>query len=244
MILFLLFIMITNNAIAQEERFFDTHGRGWYWYEEEKLQKEKEKLSVSAQGASLKMKALKAQLERTLDQAVLYPSEKNIISYILLQEKIADKSERFANNWQKVLYTHPELDRKIKHPTTQAALPIYYQQKSKTTQTKVASLAKEYGLLYFYKGSCPYCTAFSSVVKDFAARYNLAVLGVSLDGMVAQEFPDSKTDNGIATSLNVKVVPALIAVHPKTGKQIPIAYGFISQSEMEARINLLVEGEQ
>jgi conjugal transfer pilus assembly protein TraF len=86
------------------------------------------------------------------------------------------------------------------------------------------------------------CTAFALVVRDFAARYNLTVLGVSLDGIVLREFPTSRQDNGIATSLNIKVVPALIAVHPKTGKQIPIAYGMISQSEMEARINLLLEG--
>jgi conjugal transfer pilus assembly protein TraF len=243
MIFFLSFIVFAQTAIAYEERFFDTHTRGWYWYEEQKSEKEK-KPSASAQGASLKMQALRAQLERTLDQAVLYPTEKNIISYILLQEKIADKSEKFANNWQKVLYTHPELDRRIKHPTTQAALPIYYQLQRQQNQKKIAKIAKEYGLLYFYKGSCPYCVAFSPVVRDLAARHNLTVLGVSLDGMVAQEFPDSKKDNGIASSLNVSVVPALIAVHPKTGKQIPIAYGFISQSEMEARINLLVESEQ
>jgi conjugal transfer pilus assembly protein TraF len=238
-----IFVLITQSAIASDDRFFEDSDRGWFWYEKEKPEdEEKQKVAIDTQDASAQMKALKAELEKTLDKAILYPTEQNIISYILLQEKIADRSERFADNWQKALYTHPELDRKVKHPTTQAALPIYYQEKSKATKAKIASIAKEYGLLYFYKGGCPYCTAFAPVIRDFAARYNLTVLGITLDGIVLREFPTSRQDNGIATSLNIKVVPALIAVHPKTGKQIPIAYGMISQSEMEARINLLVEG--
>ena len=53
------------------------------------------------------------------------------------------------------------------------------------------------------------------------------------------EFPNAKQNNGIAERLQITHVPALIALHPKTGQFIPLAYGLVSEREIEQRVELL-----
>ena len=62
---------------------------------------------------------------------------------------------------------------------------------------------------------------------------------MSLDGGRLPEFPNAKRDNGISKRLQIAHVPALIALHPKTGQLIPLAYGMISETEIEERLSLL-----
>jgi conjugal transfer pilus assembly protein TraF len=76
-------------------------------------------------------------------------------------------------------------------------------------------------------------------LKHFAASHGWSVLAVSLDGGTLPEFPEAKRDNGIAKRLQIGHVPALIALHPKTQKLIPLAYGMISESEIEERVAIL-----
>ncbi len=231
-------IVLLHQSAFAEESFFGSAARGWHWYESKKEEEEKKaKLQLTP---LQKTKVFNQELEKKLHTAIWHPTEKNIIAYLKIQEELMDRSEKFAFNWQKVIYYHPELDSKVKHPTTQAALPIYYAEQQKEIENKIKSLAKNYGLIYIYRSECPYCQKFAPVVKDFAARYNWQVLGISLDGKQIEEFPNSKQNNGIAEALNIKVVPALLAVNPKDNSYIPVAYGYISQQEMETRINLLV----
>lgn len=65
-----------------------------------------------------------------------------------------------------------------------------------------------------------------------------------MDGGTFSEFPDAKRDNGISKHLNITHVPALIALHPKTGEFIPLAFGLISESEIEARIDILADAQR
>ncbi len=79
-------------------------------------------------------------------------------------------------------------------------------------------------------------------MKRFSQKHGWAVLAISMDGSsrtILPEFPDAKPDNGISKRLQITHVPALVALHPKTGKLIPLAYGLVSESEIEERIELL-----
>jgi len=78
-------------------------------------------------------------------------------------------------------------------------------------------------------------------VKRFAQIYGWSVLAISLDGGSLPEFPHAKRNNGMAEQLQISHVPALIALHPKTGQLIPLASGLISESEIEQRIEILTK---
>jgi conjugal transfer pilus assembly protein TraF len=94
-------------------------------------------------------------------------------------------------------------------------------------------LASEYGLFFFFRKNCSYCHHFAPIVKRFADKYNWSVLGISLDGGTLSEFPHAKRDNGISARLGITHVPALIALHPKTKKLIPLAYGWFQKMKLK-----------
>lgn len=150
-----------------------------------------------------------------------------------------DQSERFSEAWKEVVLKTPSLDETLVHPVDQNARHIYYRERHQDIAKRIKVLAQEYGLFFFFKGACDYCHHFAPIVKDFAKKHGWSVLAVSLDGGTLPEFPGARKDNGMAVRLQVSHVPALIAFHPSSGQMIPLAYGLISESEIEERIELL-----
>lgn len=229
--------------------FFERHAEGWHWYQDPpkaektlEAQAEKPGLVMSKPlTASEQIKAQRQALEESLGEAIIKPTSENIKKYIVLQRKLLDQSSKFADEWQRVVMTHPELDESLQNPIDQNALQVFYAEKNKDIQAKIKSLAGSYGLFFFFKGQCPYCHSFSPIVKNFAQKYNWDVLAISLDGGKLREFPHAKNDNGVATNLGIAHVPALIAINPKTGDMLPLAYGMVSESEIEKRVMLLTQ---
>ncbi len=231
---------------CESSGFFERHAEGWHWYatlpehdqnpESSHQNKNKKKISPTEN-----IENQRKELERKLHAAIVEPNQENIISYILAQKALMDQSQKFSESWKQVVMTNPSLDETLTYPVDQNARQIYYQQKNKEIKDKIKKLAGEYGLFFFFRKECAYCHAFAPVVKSFAQAYGWSVLPISLDGGTLPEFPKAKRDNGIAEKLQITHVPALIALHPKSGKLIPLAYGMTSMSEIEQRVELLTQ---
>ncbi len=239
-LMLLVIMQCTNGAYAS---FYKESGRGWLWYEklsktaeEQKQQSVEKNLSPTEQ-----VMAMRKEAEDKLHAALVKPTEANLVAYIKAQEKIGARSEFFANQWQRVIMTHPELDYSLKHPHSYNALHIYRAQASKAKKNKIKQLVKTHGLLFFFRGDCKYCQGFASVVKNFAQQYNWTVLAIQIGDVGLPEFPQAQRDNGIVSNMGIAHVPALIAVDPRNNKMLPLAYGYTSEDEIENRVNLLVE---
>ncbi len=223
--------------------FFERHAEGWHWYAPqsgsdqlpENSTQTKKKTPTEA------IKSQRKELEQKLHAAIVEPSQENIISYILAQKALMDQSQRFSESWKRVVMTNPSLDETLTYPVDQNARQIYYHEKNQEIKDRIKKLAGEYGLFFFFRKGCAYCHAFAPIVKNFSKSYGWTVLPISLDGGTLPEFPKAKRDNGIAEKLQITHVPALIALHPKSGKLIPLAYGMTSMSEIEQRVELLTQ---
>jgi conjugal transfer pilus assembly protein TraF len=247
------FFFLSTEHYALSTAFFERHAEGWHWYEEiprdNKIEeRKKSSLKESPSGRSSpfsssppteKIEAQRKALETKLHTAILEPNSDNIITYILAQKALMDQSERFSESWQRVVMTTPALDETLVHPVDQNARHVYYQERHQDITKRIKALAQEYGLFFFFKGECSYCHHFAPVVKHFAKKHGWSVLAVSLDGGTLPEFPGARQDNGMAVRLQVSHVPALIAFHASSGQMIPLAYGMVSESEIEERIDLL-----
>jgi conjugal transfer pilus assembly protein TraF len=237
-----------NNIVYATDIFTKKRSEGWHWYEDRRQQqeiidKDQAQPELPKETASQRLQKLRQEIQLKLDAAIDNPSSENLESYMLVQRRLMDKSQNFAENWQRVLYTKPYLDETITNPVNQAANHIYLDQQKESRFNKIKGLSAEYGLIFLYKGNCPYCRNFAPLAKKFAEKYKWSVMAISLDSKFLPEFPVSKNNNGIAEKLGIDVVPALIAIHPSTGKVIPLAYGMVSESEIEDRVNLLVNDE-
>lgn len=226
------------------QSFYSGHARGWHWYETKKKEpealKEEKRMQVKALSPTEKVEAIRKDAEGKLHKAMLKPTEQNVKSYIIAQEKIADRSEVFSQVWQRVINKNPELDQTIKNPVTPTALQISRRENLEQKREKIKSLSNEYGLMFFFKGDCSYCKAFAPVVVNFANKYNWDVLPIQIGNVGLPEFPNAKQDNGIVERLGIASYPALIAVHPKSEKMIPLTFGFANESEIEDKVNVMV----
>ncbi len=238
---FFLFLLLST---ASASPFFERHAEGWHWYQSLSDNKVEEKTEKTDQISltptpTEKIESQRKEIEQKLHTAIVEPTRENLMAYIIAQKALMDQSQRFSESWQRVVMTTPALDESLVHPVDQNARHVYYGEKNKELTKRIQALAQEYGLFFFFKKECPYCHHFAPVVKHFAEKHGWSVLAISLDGGVLPEFPHARRDNGIASRLQVAHVPALIAVHPRSGQTIPLAYGLVSESEIENRVELL-----
>lgn len=244
-ILFLSVLFLAIEHSASSTAFFEHRAEGWHWYQdplvENEVEEKKEKAgpTLPLQTPTEMIEIQRKALETKLHAAIIEPSRENIIAYIIAQKGLMDQSQRFSESWQRVVMTTPTLDETLVHPVDQNARHIYYGEKQKELISRIKALAQEYGLFFFFKGNCPYCHQFAPIVKHFAKKHGWSVLAVSLDGGVLPEFPHARHDNGMAIRLQITHVPALIAFHSGSGQMIPLAYGLVSESEIEERTDLL-----
>lgn len=243
-IIFLLVLLLAIEHSASRAAFFERRAEGWHWYQslnDNKVEENPEKADQSSltPTPTENIEAQRKALEQKLHAAIVHPTREHIIAYIIAQKALMDQSQRFSESWQQVVMTTPALDETLIHPVDQNALHVYYEEKNKEISKRIKALSQSYGLFFFFKKECPYCHRFAPVVKRFAEKHGWSVLAISLDGGSLPEFPYARQDNGIAGRLQVAHVPALIALHSSSGKTIPLAYGLISESEIERRVELL-----
>lgn len=222
--------------------FYEDKARGWFWYEDPADLEEKEQEEVSAQKANEYIAKVKKELEDKKALALVKPTHKNIYTYMQAQKQVMDRSELFSKKWQEVLYKNPyELDYTVKHPTMQAARHIAIDEEKKQREDRIKALSEEYGLFFFFAGSCSYCHGFAPIVEQFSKKYGWKVLAISLDGGAIKEYPNAQRDNGTAKVLNIKSLPTLIAVCPKTGKTILLSVGMTAFDQIEKRLDVLMQ---
>ncbi len=234
-------------AYAADAAFFERHAEGWHWYQDPVKALNPEKPNQEGSPSPSPTERIEKQrkvLEKKLHAAIVEPTRENVMAYIVAQRALMNQSQRFSESWQRVVMTTPSLDETLIHPVDQNARSLYYAQQQKDLSERIQTLAQEYGLFFFFRKNCPYCYRFAPIVKRFAQKYGWSILAVSLDGGTLPEFPRTRRDNGIAARLGVTHVPALIALHPSSGKLIPLAYGMVSESEIERRIELLTHAKR
>lgn len=231
-------------TVQAQAGFFDRKAEGWHWYETKKDDKKEEdqKQSLSLQMTPTQwVENQKKLLKESLNLALFQPSFENVKNYQILQKKMMDRSESFSEMWQKVLFSTPSLDENTSFPITQVGRHAYLEIQQQKKIELIKKISKSYGLFFFFKGDCTYCHVFAPIVKQFSQKHKLEIIAISLDGGKVSEFPNAISNNGAAQKLDVKAVPALIAVNPLTQKILPISYGVNSIEDLENRLLILEE---
>lgn len=112
------------------------------------------------------------------------------------------------------------------------------QQRDRDAQT-VRGLIPTHGLIFVFRSDCPFCHRFAPILKRFEQEFGMTVLAVSMDGGTLPEYPDARPDNGIATRLNARSVPALYLTQPAKREIRPVGFGLMSDTELLERIATL-----
>ncbi|WP_334472446.1 type-F conjugative transfer system pilin assembly protein TraF [Arsenophonus sp. PmNCSU2021_1] len=213
---------------------------GWHWYNEPAPQQESPEAPSSPQkplSAVETMQKIKALGDELRNAAVLDPkSPEKVARWMAFQNYWSDNASQFSATWQKVLLLKPELDYNNRHSHYNATVPLSYANERKAQATAIKAVNQRYGVFFFYRGKVPLDNKLAQVVREFAQQYQMAVMPISVDGVINPELPNSQKDRGQAATMQIRYFPALFLVEPSTGSYHPLAYGFISQDDLAKRL--------
>lgn len=218
---------------------------GWFWYRDPPAHMKSPKASPPAQSRKrelVEFEAMQQRLDELKRVAVMNPTDANLVGYMRYQRFVMNKSELFAERWQRLVWTVPELDYGLTgRPTNSMAIGAFDEQRRDRREQTVRSLAATHGLLFIFRSDCPYCHRFAPILKRFEQEFGMTVFAVSLDGRGLPEYPNPQLDNGIATRLNASVVPALYLTAPAKRQIRPVGFGVMAMTELVERVAALAQ---
>ena len=216
---------------------------GWFWYRNPPAQPRPPKPSSvprSRPRELVEFEAMQKRLDELKRVAVMNPSDANLLAYMRYQRMVMNKSEVFAQSWQRLVWTTPELDYGLTgRPINAMAIGVFDEQHRERQAQVVRGLAATHGLLFIFRSDCPYCHRFAPILKRFEQEFGMLVFPVSLDGKGLPEYPKPQPDNGIAARLSASSVPALYLTAPSRREIRPVGFGVMAFNDLIERIAML-----
>jgi len=252
-----LIMVVVLSVSTLHAHFFNEKAKGWHWYQpaaarddpwthkqkDAASDKNKSK-SETSNGCNVTLPAVdelaakRKVLEEAMAESILRPTPQAVVKVQKLQHQWLNQSKKFSGVWMQNLLQNPELDATVKHPVTQYGIHLKKEDDQLKLEARVKALSHHYGLFFIYQGNCKFCQGMAGIVKQLSDKYGWKVLGISQDGLMLQEFPDSKRDNGISQAWGIKGVPAVFVVNPETEQVTPIGHGLISLDQLERNLIL------
>ncbi|HJT22636.1 MAG TPA: conjugal transfer protein TraF [Nitrospira sp.] len=196
-----------------------------------------EKIDLQALPAAWLKVLLTAKREAALDQQ----TESNLLAYLRVHKETFNRSQRFTDMWQTVVWTHPELDFTAGNPSSIVGHEIYAEQKKVEEEQLLTSMRDRMGLFFFYTSTCPFCQKQSQLLKVFADTYGISVKPVTRDGRSLVEWPDSEMDNGMGDQIGVNKVPVIYMAIPEEQFLVPIGAGVLTVQELHDRMVMILK---
>lgn len=238
----------TAFAVDPAATYFQEHADGWFWYVDppppvdpaESPQDTPAPVAPTPEALPpadplTRVQQQRQALERAMALAVLEPTPDHVRAYLELNQALMQQSQAFADTWKQVVWTTPSLDYSLVSPTG-AAARTRADERAAEQQAQLISAASRYGLLFFFRGDCPYCHQFAPVLSRFAADFSFMVIPVSLDGGVLPEYPHPRSNFDAAAQLKVESYPAVYLLDPATRKVAPAVFGAVGYSELAQRL--------
>ena len=227
----------------QSAAYWLRNREGWFWYRDPPASTPRPAPSVPKPPRELvEFEAMQKRLEDLKRVAVMNPTDANLTAYMRYQRMVMNKSEHFAERWQRLVWTVPDLDYGMTgRPTNAMAINVFDEQQRDRQAQTIKSLAATHGLIFVFRGDCPHCHRFAPILKRFEQEFGFTVLAISMDGRAIPEYPNARPDNGMAARLNATAVPALYLTAPATREIRPVGFGVMSMTDLVERIAALAQ---
>lgn len=225
--------------------FFQGKEEGWFWYKDPKERpvqlpplpakpKETEPLSVEW---------LKKQMPVLLDRAIDNPTRENVEAYLYAQRLAMDKSQRFAEMSQRVVYSDPFLDENNRVPIASFAKSSFLNGIDQAADAGLKHLATVAGLWVFFDSRCQHCRVHAETIEAMRKKHGFVVKYISLDGKGLPNIPAWVPDLGQSGTLNVRMTPTTVLVAPPNHFLV-VSQGMMAQTQLEERILVAAESEE
>lgn len=236
--------------------FLEERERGWHWYEDPEDDQEQEQPApppppsaqaeepAAPQGPKpLSSEWLKANMPKFLNRAIDEPTHENVAAYLYLQKLTLKKADKFSDAVKVVTAKEPWLDANAEIPISTAGSSIAANMGSEMRAHIVKKLAKNNGILFFFRSDCKYCHQQWPLLRMYAKETGFSIMPVSLDGglLPGMDPATVQLDRGQSRLFGVAVTPTLFLFEPKTRNAMPISNGFIALDDISPTIIRMAE---
>ena len=231
MIVFFLCFALPLSAIAP---FYKGALEGFYHYQEFDEEEEEEQQTPEAVFEILQ--AFKQEAIARLHKAVVFPTKKNVIQFLEIQNTAIQNSEKFGEVWAQVILENAHLSGQLTNPTDSFAIKHRKWVEQEQIDALIREKGKSHVLLFFFDSKDHYSQAAAEMVKLFEEKCLWKVMGISLDGEALPEFPNPRYTKDQGKNLNIQAAPAYVVLNPQTEQAIHVGYGAISLSRLKENI--------
>ncbi|MDF1756923.1 MAG: type-F conjugative transfer system pilin assembly protein TraF [Legionellaceae bacterium] len=212
---------------------------GFLWYNLPKIEKKQPQTGVPFNNLSYTDKdaVLKYYTIEALHKVRFTHSIEDERVFLALQDFWLKEASIHGKVNQKALLKYPEYDFSVNHPTSNLGTKLHDSIDKITKRKVIKELAKNTGLLFFYRANNLIDQKQIPILKDFCKSYNFSLIPVSVDGAKSPQLPDTRIDKGQAASLGVRYFPAILLVNPNNNKTIPVAFGLTTQDVLVDHLN-------
>lgn len=233
-------IMLVISILGSSEVFgygdyYKGSKRGWYWFEQPEavLNKEGKKTQeTEVKTATEELQQFSQELDEAKAAMIIRPNIENTAKFIEYQNEMFRKADVVTENWQDAMLIYPNLNIARDIPISHAGAKIRSRAEAESNKQLLNAFSKKFTLLFFYKGSCIYCSHFAEVLEIFAKRYGFKVSSVTIDGKQISKFPGSRRED-LVSKFNVEYFPSVYAYSDSLGVVVPISSEFLAIDELE-----------
>ena len=231
--------------------FFQGKEEGWFWYKDPKeppvqeLPKPMPPVPAATRSKapeSLSVEWLRQQLPVLLDRAIDNPTRENVEAYLYAQRLAMDKSQRFSEMSQRVVYSDPFLDENNRVPIASFAKSSFLNGIDQAADASLKHLATVAGLWVFLDSRCEHCRVHAETIEAMRKKHGFVVKYISLDGKGLPNIPAWVPDLGQSRTLNVRMTPTTVLVAPPNHFLV-VSQGMMAQTQLEERMLVAAESE-
>lgn len=138
------------------------------------------------------VEALRKEYDRRKEAAIMHPeNEKTMLAFLALSDHIQNRSQRFAEGWERVRLAHPEIDWTATHPLVNSVAGTLKTERDGLNRRLLQTIAKEAGLLWIADAENPVSHAAAPLVRAFAKTHGFSLLVVEKRGGRSVLIPSS-----------------------------------------------------
>ncbi|WP_119963667.1 type-F conjugative transfer system pilin assembly protein TraF [Candidatus Fukatsuia symbiotica] len=230
-------------AQIAEIQHSDRHApQGWHWYNETQDNDVESAPIRPMLTPSQQKKRLQQATQAALDTAILYPTPENFRHYMTWQNFWTAKAGEFSQMAKQAMLKYPDLDYNLQYSHYNGTVKAQLVGDREKEKTAISALALRYGVFFFYRGRQDIDGQMARVIKNFVQENRLALIPVSVDGVINPVLPRSRQDQGHSQRMGIVHFPALFLVDPKDQNYQPLAYGFMTQDALARQFLAVATG--
>lgn len=158
------------------------------------------------------VKALRAEVERRLERAIMDPTPEHVSAYLEANAFILGKAHRFQVAWERTRFANPQYDWTASHPVANFATAEENERVMREKSVFLKSLGQEAGILFVVRADDPLSELAARSLASFARTNGIEVLVASDRPVTYAGLPPSKPYNALVASLGLTRLPAAVLV--------------------------------